>query len=153
MRLTAVLLPIAALWARVSAYRLHTFPRRQSKAAGRFRFESSSRTSSRRGNNLGEEVDDAAASRRTQRNIATGPAATLTKLPRKSGLVMPIFSSFLDSARESPQVVVGALWTAAATASFLGRCGDQPRRFETPLMVSFYTTRYIVYLNGATTQL
>lgn len=137
MRSTAVLLLIAALCTRVSAYRLYTFPRTPSKAAGRSRFESSSRTSSRRGSsNLGDKIDDPAVSRRTQRTIAT-PTATLARLRRKSGMAMSIFSSCLSYARECPQLVVGALCTAAATASFLSRCGDPPRRFEAPFMVSF----------------
>lgn len=135
MRSTAVLLTIAALFVRISAYRLHTFPRTSSKAASRFRLESCSRTSSRRGNNLDDKIDDAAASR-TQLNIATGPSATLTNFRQKTGMVMSIFSRCLDYARECPQLVVGALCTTAATAGFLSSCGDQRRRFETLLTVS-----------------
>ena len=138
MRSSDVLLLIA-LCTRAGAYRLNSTPRTPSTVASCSRFESprhhhdsSCPTSSRRGSNLGDKIDNAAASR-TRRTIAT----SLATLRRKSGMAMPIFSNCLDYARERPQLVAGALCASAATASFLGRCGGLPRRLEAPfIMVS-----------------
>lgn len=141
-----LLLLITALCALrvVDAYRLDTFPRTPSTsgrsrfASPRHRHDSSCPTQAlapREDSNLCDKVDNTTA-RRTQHTIATRTAAALAKLRRKSGMAMSVVTDCLDYAWERPRLVAGALCTAAATASFLSRCGDLQRRFKAPFMVS-----------------
>ncbi|CAN0513011.1 unnamed protein product [Laminaria digitata] len=139
-----LLLLIAALCALrvVDAYRLDTFPRTPS-TSGRSRFasprhhhDSSCPTSPRCSKRQQPDKVDNTTARRTQHTIATRTAAALAKPRRKSGMAMSVVTECLDYAWERPRLVAGALCTAAATASFLSRCGDLQRRFKASFMVS-----------------